>query len=132
MLGIGTGELDRSPYAGAIFETWVYGELRKSIAASGRPRPLYLYRDQENREVDFVMDRGGRLTLFECKLTESPSGRDAAGFDAVAAVLRKNPNLEVERRVIVARPVEDHRLGAEAPDVVHAARLFERLEGVAE
>ncbi len=132
LLGIGTGELDRSPYAGAIFETWVYGELRKTIAASGRPRPLYFYRDQENREVDFVVDRGGRLTLLECKLTESPSARDAAGLDAVASVLRRNANLEIERRVIVSRPVEDHRQGADGPDVVHAARLFERFEGVPE
>ncbi len=131
LLGIGSGEFERSPYAGAIFETWVYGELRKLVAASGRPRNLYFYRDQSNREVDFVVERGGRLTLIECKLTERPSPRDAAGLAAVEAVLVRSPNVTIEQRVVVARPLEDFRLGPEGPSVVHAARLGENLGALA-
>lgn len=85
----------------------------RSRVVLGSPRPLYFYRGQENREVDFVVDRGGRLTLIECRLTERPSAWDAVGLDSDATVQCRNPNLEIERRVIVARPFEDHRLAAE-------------------
>jgi len=125
LLGVGPGELGESPYRGAVFETWVYSELRRLLQGRHAPRRLSFYRDRGQREVDFVVDGGGRFTLLEAKLTERPSNRDARHLDALRDLLasrQPHPAHTVER-VIVARPPVDHPAGPDGPRVVHAARL---------
>ncbi|MBI2378364.1 MAG: ATP-binding protein [Deltaproteobacteria bacterium] len=126
LLGLSASDFERSPYRGAVFETWVHGELHKRLA--DMPHVLTYYRDQQNREVDFVVDRGGRLALFEAKLTEQPSSRDAAGLETVAKLLRERsgPPLDVDLQALVSRPQTDHPL-AGGQQVVHAARVSNLL-----
>lgn len=60
--------LDRSPFAGAVFEGVVASELAKQAANSGRRRELYHFRDQQGLEVDFVLPGpDGSLLLVEVK-----------------------------------------------------------------
>ena len=92
-------ELEGSPLRGSIFETAVYCELRKRLALRQELESLFFFRDR-SKEVDFVLHRGGRFHLFECKWTEVPTSADAAGLDHVAGVLGEATILS---RTIVCR-----------------------------
>ena len=69
LLGIDSAsELERSPFAGSLFEGFVASEIVKAQVNGGRRRELYHFRDEQGLEVDFVMPRpGGSLALIECK-----------------------------------------------------------------
>lgn len=61
-------ELQRSPFLGALFESFVAAEIAKLQAGAGRRRELYFFRDQQGLEVDFLVPtRGGALALVEAK-----------------------------------------------------------------
>ena len=61
--------LRQAPAVGAIWETFVFAQLRARERRAGRVGSLFFWRDR-TREVDFVVDVGGRLELFEAKWTE--------------------------------------------------------------
>jgi predicted AAA+ superfamily ATPase len=87
LIGIRTAEdLTRSPMVGAIWESFVCGELRKRLAFAGLDPAFYFWRDRA-REVDFVLHRGGRFELFEAKWPPEPSAKDGAGLRNVAEQL---------------------------------------------
>jgi uncharacterized protein len=75
-----------SPAAGAIWETFVFSQLRGRERRAGRVGSLFFWRDR-TREVDFVVDVGGQLELFEAKWTELPSVSDAVNLDFVREVV---------------------------------------------
>ena len=56
---------------------------------AGRTASLFFWRDR-TREVDFVVDAGGRLELFEAKWTELPDAGDAVNLDFVRSVIGKS------------------------------------------
>jgi hypothetical protein len=58
--------------AGAIFETFVFGELVKSYTHRLKTPPLYFFRDKDGREVDFLLERDGALHPIEAKLAATP------------------------------------------------------------
>lgn len=66
-----------SPSVGAVWESFVYAQLRARERLAGRRGGLFFWRDR-SREVDFVLDEGGRLELYEAKWTELPDARDAS------------------------------------------------------
>jgi uncharacterized protein len=66
-----------SPSVGAVWESFVFAQLRARERQAGRKGGLFFWRDR-SREVDFVLDEGGRLELFEAKWAELPDARDAA------------------------------------------------------
>ncbi len=72
-------ELQKSPLAGAIWETLVFAELRKRETGRRLHWSLNFWNDRA-REVDFVIDRGGRFELYEAKWTENPSPGDASNL----------------------------------------------------
>jgi predicted AAA+ superfamily ATPase len=74
--------LRQSPAVGAIWETFVFAQLRHREQRMGRARNLYFWRDR-TREVDFVAEVGGRLELFEVKWTELPTTGDAVNLEFV-------------------------------------------------
>lgn len=87
LLGIqSSDELFRSPYVGAIWETFVYAELRKRQVAAQDGASLFFYRDR-SREVDFLIHRGGRFELLEAKWSLTPTPRDAQPLHDVAELL---------------------------------------------
>ena len=79
-------ELGASPLRGAVFETAAYAALRKRLGRTDELASLSFYRDRAI-EVDFVLHRGGRALLFECKWTEQPSRSDFAAMRRLAAEL---------------------------------------------
>jgi len=80
--------LRQSPAAGAIWETFVFAQLRGRERRAGRAGSLFFWRDR-TREVDFVVDVGGQLELFEAKWTELPAESDAVNLDFVRKVVGK-------------------------------------------
>jgi predicted AAA+ superfamily ATPase len=79
----------QSPAASAIWETFVFAQLRGRERRAGRVGSLFFWRDR-TREVDFVVDVGGRLQLFEAKWTELPTESDAVNLDFVRQVVGKS------------------------------------------
>ncbi|MBI2799882.1 MAG: ATP-binding protein [Gammaproteobacteria bacterium] len=78
-----------SPSAGAIWETFVFAQLRHRERQAGRTGSLFFWRDR-TREVDFVIDIDGRVELFEAKWTELPSLHDAANLRFVREIIGKS------------------------------------------
>ena len=77
-----------SPAAGAVWETFVFAQLRDRERRAGRLGSLYFWRDR-TREVDFVIDIGGKLELFEAKWTEIPDRGDTVNLDFVRNLIGK-------------------------------------------
>lgn len=68
LLGIQTpGQLATHPQRGALFETWVVGELLKARFNRGYPSNLYFWRDQAGHEVDVLIEQGDTLSPVEIK-----------------------------------------------------------------
>lgn len=71
------GDVDARPGPGALFETFVLGELLKAVDwAAERPVPFH-WRDRSGREVDLLLERrDGSVTAIECKLASTVEGSD--------------------------------------------------------
>ncbi len=79
-------DLRQSPSVGAVWETFVFAQLRQRERRAGRAASLFFWRDR-TREVDFVAEAGGRVELFEAKWTELPAAGDAVNLSFVRDVL---------------------------------------------
>ena len=83
--------LERHPLRGAVFESFVVSELVKAFAARRLEPPLSWWRDAAGREIDILIDAGGRMVPVEVK-----SGRtvpaDAVDTLAWWTALPGNPN----------------------------------------
>lgn len=68
LMGIRDAEtLETHAARGALFETWVIGELYKQRLNAGSPADLYFWRDLLGHEVDVLIDTSGRLQAVEIK-----------------------------------------------------------------
>jgi len=92
-------ELLRSPAVGAVWETFVFAQLRDRERRAGRMGSIFFWRDR-TREVDFVVDAGGRLELFEAKWTELPDAGDTVNLEFVRNAIGK---AKVSGGAVVAR-----------------------------
>lgn len=80
--------LREAPGVGAIWETFVFAQLRSRERNAGRTASLFFWRDR-TREVDFVIDIGGKLELFEAKWAEMPVDGDAVNLEYVRNIVGK-------------------------------------------
>ncbi len=87
------------PAWGALFETAVFGEVRKATSLLS-PRPvIHHWRTGGGAEVDLLIERDGVLFPIEVKATSRPSRRDTSGLHA----FRKTyPRLEVAKGLVIA------------------------------
>ncbi len=81
-------DLRQSPATGAVWETFVFAQLRGRERRAGRNGSLFFWRDR-TREVDFVVDVGARMELFEAKWTELPMESDGVNLEFVRRVVGK-------------------------------------------
>ena len=80
--------LASSPLIGAVWETFVLGQLLRAKDAAGSALRVCFWRDAHGREVDFVIEQNARLRLVEAKWTALPgTGRDLNGLRHVLAHL---------------------------------------------
>lgn len=69
--------LMNSPFAGAILETYVYGQLMRSFCHNGFRPQLYFFRDARGTaEVDFLLIQNGGIYPMEVKRSSSPTAAD--------------------------------------------------------
>ena len=77
-------ELQRSQYAGAIWETYIFNQIYKYFINKGQTNPnLWFWRTNTGDEVDFLIDKGGQFYAIECKLTANPDKNDIKGLKAL-------------------------------------------------
>ncbi len=69
--------------AGAMFETYVVGEIIKSFTNAGVEPPLYYYRDKDKIEIDALIYADNTIYPVEIKKTSTPSRKDAASLSIV-------------------------------------------------
>ncbi|MFB3882537.1 MAG: ATP-binding protein [Armatimonadota bacterium] len=70
------------PMGGAIFETAVLSEVVKVLTHRGEDPQIYFWRTAAGSEVDFVVEREGRLIPIEAKLSATPRPAMASGIAA--------------------------------------------------
>lgn len=110
LLNIRTPEALRdSPSVGAVWETFAFQQLRHREQMAGRAGSLFFWRDR-TREVDFLVDKGGRVELYEAKWTEQPSASDTTNLAFVRDVIGAR---HVSRAAIVCRAKHDHPITAD-------------------
>ncbi|MGE5785918.1 MAG: ATP-binding protein [Myxococcales bacterium] len=108
-----------SPWAGAIWETFLFAQLRQRELRAGRAGSLFFWRDR-TREVDFLVDVGGKIELIEAKWTALPTEADAT-------------NLAFAREAIGKKRITKGAVACRAPHAYPLADGFEVLpvEGIA-
>ena len=86
--------LEKSAYSGAIFETYVVGEIIKSFVNHGKNarKHLYYYRDNNQKEIDLLINYNNVIYPIEIKKSANP-GKDAIkNFDVVNKFETQNGN----------------------------------------
>lgn len=100
--------LAQSSLIGALWETFVFAELRKQLNFAAMRPKLWFYRDQGNHEVDFILEQGQDLTFFECKWTSSPASAMAKPMDLVESIFLNNAkaHYRIVQKNLVSRAEE--------------------------
>lgn len=108
--------LDRSVFAGPIFEAMVASEVVKNQLNAGRRREIYYFRDQQGLEIDLLIPgHDGALTLAEVKYTRTPTPAMARPLQQLDAGRIARP---VRRVLIYRRSRTRTPTGTIAPGVV--------------
>lgn len=107
LLGIHSpSQMKDSPFIGAIWETFVLGEMLRAIQAEGSPAEIYFWRDAQGVEVDFAVWLNGRLQFVEAKWTEGGDDlRHLKPMHTVRTILGDNA---ADRHLLACRTPHDH------------------------
>jgi hypothetical protein len=65
-----------SHFLGAIFETFVFNELYKQTSFLLDRTQIYYYRTLDKKEIDFIIERNGKLVAIEVKFAKSITKSD--------------------------------------------------------
>lgn len=76
--------LEAGAFSGAIFETWVIGELLKSWLHNGIQPLFYFYRDKDQKEIDLLIVQDGVIHPLEIKKSANPGRESVRHFQALA------------------------------------------------
>lgn len=107
LLGIrGMQDLSGSPLRGALWETAVVAELRRNLALRPSAGQLGFWRDR-SREVDVLLERGGRFWLADAKWKAEPAAADGRRLRQLAAEL---PEGSVVSRALICRAANPYPL----------------------
>jgi len=74
---------------GAILETWCFGEILKSYWHNGIDPLIYFYRDTDQKEIDFVIEKNMTLYPIEIKKTTMPGTNDIKHFKVLEKLGKK-------------------------------------------
>ena len=74
---------------GAIFETYVVGEILKTYLHNGKEPAMYLYRDTNQNEIDIIIEENGILYPIEIKKTANPQASDYKHFNQIVKLNKK-------------------------------------------
>ncbi len=83
-------QADKSIF-GAVLETWVYGELLKTINITEESWEIFHYRDKDKVEVDFVLENNERKIIgIEVKASSTVLNQDFRGLRKLASLADKD------------------------------------------
>jgi predicted AAA+ superfamily ATPase len=81
--------LEASYLAGSMLETYAFTEILKSFWHNGREPLIYFYRDTNQKEVDFVLEKNMTLYPVEIKKTTAPGETGARNFGVLKQLGKK-------------------------------------------
>lgn len=99
--------LQQGAMAGPMLETWVYGQLRRSFTNRGIRARLTYYRNNNGAEVDFLLEKDGKIFPMEVKRSSSPRLGDLSG----AATIPTAPGVQVQPGIVLCTGTEILPLG---------------------
>jgi predicted AAA+ superfamily ATPase len=76
--------LEAGAISGALFESFVFGEILKTWHNQGRRPAFHYYRDKDGREIDLLIAHDGRLWPVEIKKAALVRETDTAAFRTLA------------------------------------------------
>ncbi|NNM60319.1 MAG: ATP-binding protein [Legionellales bacterium] len=83
-------QVDRSVF-GTLLETWVYGELLKTVNIIEETWEIFHYRDKDQVEVDFVLENNERKIIgIEVKASSTVFNQDFRGLRKLASLADKH------------------------------------------
>lgn len=100
--------LESGAMSGAIFETYVLGELLKSYWHKGVKPVLYYYRDKDKKEIDFLMEQNQKLYPIEVKKAGMPKKDWVKSFSALQKLKKDIGNGVVVSMVESTFPIDDN------------------------
>ncbi len=105
LLGLDGHSLPNYQGVGHIWEAFVVSELRKLLSVSFPQAKLFFYRDKDGKEVDIILELGGKTHLLEIKWTQIPDSRTLRTLNTIADLFGNNAG----ERIIVCRTAETYR-----------------------
>jgi predicted AAA+ superfamily ATPase len=72
--------LESGAMSGAILETYMMSEILKSYWHNGVAPHVYFYRDRDQKEIDFLIEKDGKLYPVEFKRSAHPSFNATKNF----------------------------------------------------
>lgn len=100
LLGLHTrSAVEQGPSLGPLVETAVVAEWVKAFRGAGLEPPLSFWRASDGREVDLVIEYGGRVHAIEVKATETPVPAHAASLAAFAALAGRGTRAALACRI---------------------------------
>ncbi len=81
--------LDKSPHLGNIWENFVLTEFIKEGLVAGKD--LFYLKDSNGNEIDFIIEKEGKVYLIEAKHTERPD-RSKLNFKKIAPFFKTKVN----------------------------------------
>lgn len=123
LLGLSKDSISAYSGVGSIWESFVYSELRKLREAYAIESSLWFYRDASQREVDFIIDWKGKLTLIEAKWSETPLAADMHALRTVATLFGER----VASRIVACRAARSFPIG-EGVRALSGTQLVELFE----
>lgn len=92
-----TGDLNKSPFRGCLFEGFVASEIVKAQFNQGQRRQLYYFRDEQGLEVDFLVPGvSGSIAFVECKASRTVSPEMAIPMQRLAEAWRRSRSTPTE------------------------------------
>lgn len=127
LLGIdNVGLLARSPFAGAVFESFVASEIVKTQLNRGKRREIYFFRDEQGLEVDFMVPVGsGELLLLEAIATKTFRSNMVQPMERLASSIKRYKTSAV--MVGLSSPGEAHSALRPGVKAVGFENIYELL-----
>lgn len=107
LLGLGNpDQMVNSPFIGALWETFVLGQIMRHREISLQPSEVYFWRDAHGVEVDFAIWLNGRLQFVETKWSESAT--DSHALKGMHKVRTQLGDQASDRHLYVCRASMSH------------------------
>lgn len=75
--------LEAGAMGGAILETYAFIEILKSYWHNGKEALIYYYRDKDQKEIDFLIEKDNTLYPIEVKKSINPPAETAKNFNVL-------------------------------------------------